>query len=233
MIRSLPIPRLLILISILGALSGCTSNQTSSSSQTENKSETSQDNNSPASTATTNAPKKPVNSGDSTSTGNARTADEVMGDLDAELDASVAVFDGMILDERAKAEAAATRASGGLDASGGGDEDLDEVLFEEGELEEGLPGYGEFPEAVADADAEPGDETSEATATGEDSDGKEGASAPSSTIAGGIPEGVGDGRDDDIVARQIREAAQKEKDPALREKLWEEYRKYKNQQAGG
>ena len=33
--------------------------------------------------------------------------------------------------------------------------------------------------------------------------------------------------DDDIVARQLREAAEKETDPELKEKLWEEYRKYK------
>ena len=41
------------------------------------------------------------------------------------------------------------------------------------------------------------------------------------------PAGIPDGRDDDIVARQLREAATKESDPVLREKLWEEYRKYK------
>ncbi|MDP2562574.1 hypothetical protein [Psychrobium sp. 1_MG-2023] len=41
-----------------------------------------------------------------------------------------------------------------------------------------------------------------------------------------IPTGV----DDDVVARQIREAALKEPDPALREKLWQEYRKYKKNQ---
>ena len=35
-------------------------------------------------------------------------------------------------------------------------------------------------------------------------------------------------RDDDIVARQLREAASKESDPVLREKLWDEYRKYKS-----
>ena len=33
--------------------------------------------------------------------------------------------------------------------------------------------------------------------------------------------------DDDIVARQIREAAMKETDPELRAALWEEYRRYK------
>jgi hypothetical protein len=35
------------------------------------------------------------------------------------------------------------------------------------------------------------------------------------------------GADDDIVARQLREAAEKETDPVLKERLWEEYRKYK------
>ncbi len=33
--------------------------------------------------------------------------------------------------------------------------------------------------------------------------------------------------DDDIIAKQLREAALAEDDPALRERLWEEYRKYK------
>jgi hypothetical protein len=42
-----------------------------------------------------------------------------------------------------------------------------------------------------------------------------------------VPADVGDGKDDDVVARQLREAAMKEKDPAIREKLWEEYREYK------
>lgn len=35
------------------------------------------------------------------------------------------------------------------------------------------------------------------------------------------------GYDDDIVARQIREAAEKETDPVLKEKLWKEYENYK------
>lgn len=46
-------------------------------------------------------------------------------------------------------------------------------------------------------------------------------------IGGRVPPDVGDGSDDDVVARQIREAATDEPDPALREKLWEEYRTYK------
>ena len=42
-----------------------------------------------------------------------------------------------------------------------------------------------------------------------------------------VPADIPDGRDDDIVARQLREAAMKETDPELRERLWEEYRQYK------
>ena len=42
-----------------------------------------------------------------------------------------------------------------------------------------------------------------------------------------VPADVGNGNDDDVVARQLREAAMKEKDPQLQEKLWQEYRDYK------
>ena len=44
-----------------------------------------------------------------------------------------------------------------------------------------------------------------------------------------IPEDIGDGQGDNIVLRQIREAAMKERDPVLRGRLWDEYRKIKNQ----
>ena len=38
---------------------------------------------------------------------------------------------------------------------------------------------------------------------------------------------ISSGNDDDIVARQLREAAMQEPDPDIREALWNEYRKYK------
>ena len=41
------------------------------------------------------------------------------------------------------------------------------------------------------------------------------------------PVDIPKGNDDDVVARQLREAAIREIDPELRAKLWEEYRKYK------
>jgi hypothetical protein len=67
-----------------------------------------------------------------------------------------------------------------------------------------------------------------------DAGGREGGDASTGGIEGQggqgdprVPSDVGDGRDDDVVARQLREAAMEEEDPELREKLWDEYRKYK------
>ncbi len=51
--------------------------------------------------------------------------------------------------------------------------------------------------------------------------------APKYPAPAGTPEGV----DDDVVAKQLREAAETEKDPALRAKLWEEYNKYKGRKS--
>jgi len=56
-------------------------------------------------------------------------------------------------------------------------------------------------------------------------------SAPGSGSAGNrsnTPDDIPDGSDDDVIARQLREAAEKETDPELQKKLWEEYRRYKS-----
>ena len=50
---------------------------------------------------------------------------------------------------------------------------------------------------------------------------------PQNTAKYPPPDDIPDGDDDDVVARQLREAAMREPDPAVREKLWDEYRKYK------
>ena len=51
--------------------------------------------------------------------------------------------------------------------------------------------------------------------------------APPGKRGSKVPENIPDARDDDIIARQLREAAMQEEDEELREKLWEEYRRYK------
>ena len=56
--------------------------------------------------------------------------------------------------------------------------------------------------------------------------------AASSSGGAPVPSNVPDGSDDDIVARQLREAAMNEEDPELREKLWQEYIAYKTGTGG-
>lgn len=151
--------------------------------------------------------------------GGALSADEEIAALNEQLDASMAVFDGMIMDARAAAAEREQDNDGeGAPASAGG------PLFEEADIAEGLGG---------DPIGRPGDE--EASGPGGTSEppsgqtttygGDGGIIGRSGGIA--VPSDIPDGRDDDIVARQIREAAMKEQDPVLREKLWDEYRKYK------
>lgn len=50
---------------------------------------------------------------------------------------------------------------------------------------------------------------------------------PKNTAKYPPPEDIPSGDGDDVVARQLREAAMREPDAAVREKLWDEYRKYK------
>ena len=42
-----------------------------------------------------------------------------------------------------------------------------------------------------------------------------------------VPEDIPEAQGDDIVAKQLREAALAESDPAVKKKLWEEYRRYR------
>jgi hypothetical protein len=56
---------------------------------------------------------------------------------------------------------------------------------------------------------------------------KGGGTIPQNTAKYPPPADIPSGNDDDVVARQLREAAMREPDPAVRERLWDEYRKYK------
>lgn len=57
--------------------------------------------------------------------------------------------------------------------------------------------------------------------------GGSGGAAPTNPVKYKPPEDIPSGDNDDVVARQLREAAMREPDPAVRKKLWDEYRKYK------
>lgn len=153
------------------------------------------------------------------------TADERIQALERELQASYQEHDAMLGEHQAntRAEAAAIAAQRGPETR------VEEP--DQGGLYEALPGFGPAP---APADTSEGAVTATETASGSEVGGQ--ATSPSVATGGQpgggrVPADIPDGRDDDIVARQLREAAQMETDPALREKLWDEYRKYKNQQA--
>jgi hypothetical protein len=146
------------------------------------------------------------------------TAAERRAVLDGRLEAGYAVFDGMILGERERAQRDADAAGAGVmgTSSGTGEEG-------EGEDANGQGGTGDSPITVASNSATRG---SGAGIFGE-GNGREGEfDAENATASYPVPEDIPSGDDDDVVARQLREAAMREPDPELREKLWDEYRKY-------
>ncbi len=140
-----------------------------------------------------------------------QTLAEQIAGLDAELFAGLGEFDEMLLREQERVRAAApmTNAAGG---AGGGAGAADGTEGAEG---------AEGAEGESGAEAEDGSDGS--TSRGD------GAGPGAQRQAGrqGTPADIPDGSDDDVVARQLREAAEKETDPELKKKLWEEYRKYK------
>jgi hypothetical protein len=70
------------------------------------------------------------------------------------------------------------------------------------------------------------EQTASRDETGTETASKEGARKGGEGTAG-TDQHRKDYGDDDIVARQLREAAENETDPELKEKLWKEYEEYK------
>jgi hypothetical protein len=150
-----------------------------------------------------------------------QTSQEKTASLEEEFTAALGEFDDMLLEEQEKVAAQIPRQR----ESGGGNQGQESASSEGMPETGGDSGAGEQP---------PG------SRSGERESGQSGASAE----RGVSSEGAGQGRtensqmeptrgtkempdDDDVVARQLREAAEQEKDPEVKEKLWEEYRKYK------
>ncbi len=126
-----------------------------------------------------------------------------------QLSTSLESFDGVLLEE-----ARALESKPGRSADAG-----EEGQGRAGSVAGGASGSGAESGAEGTAGGG-GDPSSEQAASGRDGPGGSGGAAQA-------PQDVGDGSDDDIIARNLREAAMEESDPELREKLWEEYRDYK------
>jgi hypothetical protein len=156
----------------------------------------------------------------------AATEDEELAELERKLGASLAEFDELLLEEARRARTRASRgpsaggSSGGSGASpaGGG------TAGDGAEAAGAVAAAGGAAEASAAGGAGSGKSSGEEGSPG----GRIPGTVPGATgAAAQAPPDVGDGSDDDVVARQIRKAAESETDPELQKKLWEEYRKYK------
>lgn len=149
--------------------------------------------------------------------GTGTSAAERRAALDARLEESYAVFDGMIISEREKAQNEANSAGSEVMGTGAGGQGGQGGTGDSGD---GMPGTSSVivaraPDGSAGGGYMPG---GAAARQGENSN----QNQPSFPPPGDIPSG----NDDDVVARQLREAALHEPDAELREKLWDEYRKY-------
>jgi hypothetical protein len=155
------------------------------------------------------------------------TTEDKRAQIDRRFDETFAVFDERMRKEQETiSQERAARGSGSGPAGG---------VPEGEESGDGQPGEG------GEAEGRPGEDPSgaggEAGAEGESAGERSGEQGGGGGVGGGgplggsgpntVPADIPDGRDDDIVARQLREAAMKETDPELRERLWEEYRQYK------
>ncbi len=138
------------------------------------------------------------------------TQGEKTDSLDAELESGLGDYDDLLLREQARVKA---------------DKPRSEIGGEGGGLAEGAEGAE--GEASGDADSAGTDAGQAADARVEQPPAATGSSTGKQTVAGGQPDNIPDGDDDDVVARQLRKAAEQETDPELKKKLWEEYRKYK------
>jgi hypothetical protein len=90
-------------------------------------------------------------------------------------------------------------------------------------------------ESIAESDSDIEDRAEAGPESKDDGDGAKGQPSGDNSSASSeaievqpIPDDIDDGQGDDIVLRQIRDAATQESDPVLRERLWDEYRRIKN-----
>ena len=156
-----------------------------------------------------------------------QTRTEQIAALDAELSAGLGEFDELLLREQERVKAATPPQHSG-DGAGGAGGSQGEGKDGEGDDEADQNAAGSKGDS-ADAESETnGDSNAQMSGTSNgQSSGARGGTDTSRQVATGQPADIPDGSDDDVVARQLREAAEKETDPELKKKLWEEYKKYK------
>jgi hypothetical protein len=140
----------------------------------------------------------------------ARTREEEARVLEQDLQRKLQEFDARMKQEEQAAAAARARAAG--------------MGSPESDADAGRGGLLERPPEGTGA----GGRAGQATGLGNTPDLSGETSGNPRPSAGGLGLAPTGEADDDIVARQLREAAEREADPGLKEKLWREYRHYKD-----
>ena len=169
-----------------------------------------------------------------------QVVDEV-AELDRQLDRSLGEFDEMLLKELDLILARSSEKMRDLasEAAAAAERLRDQgiEIDTDSEGESGESGQGSTEEQRKMEEQRKAEREGDASETGEESKSEEGGDDAEFTGQEKSREGVEgsrshprnryDPKDDDIVARQLREAAERETDPELREKLWKEYEQYK------
>ena len=135
------------------------------------------------------------------------TPAEQVAILDAQLERGTGEFDAMILEEQSIQREAARNST------------AQQAPVSAGSSGSGGQGNSEYGAGGGVASSSAGGGIGGASAGG--------GQMPKNTAKYPPPGDIPSGDGDDVVARQLREAAMREPDPAVREKLWDEYRKYK------
>lgn len=161
------------------------------------------------------------------------TQNERTAQIDRQFDISFGVFDGQIRDEQAVI--AGQRGGRGSGAGGGregtgiengegaGGDSVDGNGSGSGQNGNGGSGTGQNGNGNGSGEGQ----GERGEGRGQGGGGGYGGGAGGGSGPNTVPADIPDGKDDDVVARQLREAAMSETDPELREKLWQEYRNYR------
>jgi len=158
-----------------------------------------------------------------------RTSQEQVAALDEMLMAGLGEYDERLLREQERIKAATPNTNSDSGGGAGGDGDgSGGAAGDQGDGDQGDGDEGQDSETKGQ-----GGMAGNSQETGTTGGQRQGGNADGSERSGNDgsdsdrPPDIGDGSDDDVVARQLREAAEKETDPELKKKLWEEYRRYK------
>ena len=155
-----------------------------------------------------------------------QTSDEKLTALDSSFGESLGTFDEMLLEEQQKVASHAPRQRENGSATGTDRYDAVNKASSQGRNDASGTDSGYSGTSGSSADSNGSRNNSSTPGTGSNRGTGVGSTKQSQTPPTAGNKDLSQ-RDDDIIAKQLKEAAEQETDPEVKAKLWEEYRKYK------